>query len=271
MLPIGIFRFVSQWRNKTGMFHRTYCNPWEAGKIGKEWVIEEQVTNHTFHDIHQWSHISFLDDAAVFAIFHGVHTIHNLLDLWQLQVLHEVIVKDGLLYEILWPKAREGGVTDMYDQPFIILKAQWSYAVFWHTKKWIFLKGLTKRHHDSRKRTRNFPLSKLSSSKWPTHKQQACSFNLFYNVLMYKDCGKNEWMHIKLKCIIWSKNRCKLSLQNHKRNNFHSIYYKRKFTIFVMNHLLGFMFIICSLLYTILLLLMPLWYGCSRHSLAGVF
>lgn len=78
-----------------------HCSLWEAGRIGKEWVAEEQVTNHTFHDIHQGSHISFLDDAAVFAIFHGVHTIHNLLDLRQLQVLHEVIVKDGLFYEIL--------------------------------------------------------------------------------------------------------------------------------------------------------------------------
>lgn len=58
------------------------------------------VTKHTFHDIHQWP---FFDDAAVFAILHWVHTIHNLLDMRQLQVLHKVIVKDGLLYEILGP------------------------------------------------------------------------------------------------------------------------------------------------------------------------
>lgn len=107
---------------RQALLRRMHCSLWEAGKIGKDWVAEEQVTNHTFHDIHQGSHISFLDDAAVFAILHGVHTIHNLLDLRQLQVLHEVIVKDGLFYEILWPKAREGGVIDTSDQPSLVLE-----------------------------------------------------------------------------------------------------------------------------------------------------
>ena len=75
------------------------------------------VAKHTFHDIHQWPHISF-DDAAVFAVLHWVHTIHNLLDLRQLQVLHKVIVKDGLLYEILGLVVRERRFTGATDKCF---------------------------------------------------------------------------------------------------------------------------------------------------------
>lgn len=64
------------------------------------WKKESNTSflKRTFHDIHQGTHISFLDDAAVFAILHGIHTIHNLLDLRQFQILHEVIVKDRFLY-----------------------------------------------------------------------------------------------------------------------------------------------------------------------------
>lgn len=136
MVPRGIVapcKLFPNERRKTSIVPQNTLQSLGSWEVGKEWVAEEQVTNHTFHDIHQGSHISFLDDAAVFAIFHGVHTIHNLLDLRQLQVLHEVIVKDGLFYEILWPKAREGGVIDTSDQPSIVLGAQRSHAVLRQT------------------------------------------------------------------------------------------------------------------------------------------
>lgn len=57
----------------------------------------------TFHDIDQRAHVAFLDDAAVFSVLHRIHAVHDLLDLRQLQVLHEVIVQDGLLDQILGP------------------------------------------------------------------------------------------------------------------------------------------------------------------------
>lgn len=61
----------------------------------------------TFHDIDQRAHVAFLDDAAVFSILHRIHAVHDLLDLWQFQVLHEVIVQDGLLDQILGPAGQD--------------------------------------------------------------------------------------------------------------------------------------------------------------------
>ena len=61
----------------------------------------------TFHDVDQRAHIALLNDTAVRSILHRVHAVHDLLDLRQLQVLHEVIVQDGLLYQVLRPAAAE--------------------------------------------------------------------------------------------------------------------------------------------------------------------
>lgn len=61
----------------------------------------------TFHDVDQRAHVAFLDDAAVFSILHRIHAVHDLLDLRQLQVLHEVIVQDGLLDQILGPAGQD--------------------------------------------------------------------------------------------------------------------------------------------------------------------
>lgn len=63
----------------------------------------------TFHDVDQRAHVALLDDAAVFAILHRIHAVHDLLDLRQLQVLHEVIVQDGLLDQILGPAGWDEG------------------------------------------------------------------------------------------------------------------------------------------------------------------
>lgn len=63
----------------------------------------------TFHDVDQRAHVTLLDDAAVLAILHRIHAVHDLLDLRLLQVLHEVIVLDGLLDEILGPGGQVKG------------------------------------------------------------------------------------------------------------------------------------------------------------------
>ena len=65
------------------------------------------VTKHTFHDIHQWP---FFDDAAVFAVLHWVHTIHNLLDMRQLQVLPPGAFPWTMILLIRRGKAREPGI-----------------------------------------------------------------------------------------------------------------------------------------------------------------
>lgn len=74
----------------------SWCLIWVRG-----WVCS------TFHDVDQRAHIAFLDDAAVFSILHRVHAVHDLLDLGQLQVLHEVIVQNGLLDQILGPAGQD--------------------------------------------------------------------------------------------------------------------------------------------------------------------
>lgn len=61
----------------------------------------------TFHHVDQRTHITLLDDAGVLPIIHWVHAIHHLVDLGQLQVLHEIIVQDGLLDHLFGP-AGEG-------------------------------------------------------------------------------------------------------------------------------------------------------------------
>lgn len=63
----------------------------------------------TFHDVDQGAHVTLLDDAAVLAVLHWIHAVHDLLDLRLLQVLHEVIVLDGLLDEILGPGGKVKG------------------------------------------------------------------------------------------------------------------------------------------------------------------
>lgn len=60
----------------------------------------------TFHDVDQGADVTLLDDAAVLAVLHRIHAVHDLLDLRLLQVLHEVIVLDGLLDEVLGPGGR---------------------------------------------------------------------------------------------------------------------------------------------------------------------
>ena len=66
-------------------------------------ILQQCMCAFTFHDVDQGSHIALLNDAAVFSILHRVHAVHDLLDLRQLQVLHEVIVQDGFLDQILGP------------------------------------------------------------------------------------------------------------------------------------------------------------------------
>lgn len=61
----------------------------------------------TFHYKDQRADVAFFDDAGIIPIIYGVHAVHDLLDLRQLQVLHEVIVQDGLFYELLRPE-RQG-------------------------------------------------------------------------------------------------------------------------------------------------------------------
>lgn len=72
-------------------------------------ILDWYMPALTFHDVHQGAHVTLLDDAAVLPILHGIHAVHDLLDLRQLQVLHEVVVQDGLLDEILGPGGREKG------------------------------------------------------------------------------------------------------------------------------------------------------------------
>lgn len=64
----------------------------------------------TFHDVDQGAHVTLLDDAAVLAVLHRIHAVHDLLDLWLLQVLHKVIVLNGLLDEILGPGGKVKGM-----------------------------------------------------------------------------------------------------------------------------------------------------------------
>lgn len=61
----------------------------------------------TFHHIDQRAHITFLNDAGVFAVLHRVHAVHDLMDLGQFEVLHEIIVQDGLSDHVLRPVRRE--------------------------------------------------------------------------------------------------------------------------------------------------------------------
>ena len=63
----------------------------------------------TFHHVDQRAHVALLDDAGVFPIIHRVHAVDDLVDLRQLQVLHEVVVQDGLFYHLLWPEGRKQG------------------------------------------------------------------------------------------------------------------------------------------------------------------
>lgn len=57
----------------------------------------------TFHDVDQRAHISLFDDTALFFILYRIHAVHDLLDLRQLQILHEVIVKNCLFDEFFRP------------------------------------------------------------------------------------------------------------------------------------------------------------------------
>ena len=55
----------------------------------------------TFHDVDERADVALTDDHAVFSVIHGMHTVHDLQDLRHVQVLHEVIIQDGRLYQIL--------------------------------------------------------------------------------------------------------------------------------------------------------------------------
>lgn len=57
----------------------------------------------TFHDVDEGAHIAFFNNTAVFVIVHWIHTVHDLLDLRHFQILHEVVVQDSWLDQILWP------------------------------------------------------------------------------------------------------------------------------------------------------------------------
>ena len=83
------------------------------------------VTKHTFHDIHQWP---FFDDAAVFAVLHWVHTIHNLLDMRQLQVLHKVIVIGSPLWDS-WTCGKREKIYWCNWQVFSVLEVEQSQRV----------------------------------------------------------------------------------------------------------------------------------------------
>lgn len=64
---------------------------------------KNQLTLLTFHHIDQRANGPLLDDAGVLPIIHRVHAVHHLMDLRQLQVLHEVVVQDGVLDHLLGP------------------------------------------------------------------------------------------------------------------------------------------------------------------------
>jgi len=49
----------------------------------------------TFHDVDEGAHVPLFNNTAVFFIVHWIHTVHYLLDLRHLKILHEVIVQDS--------------------------------------------------------------------------------------------------------------------------------------------------------------------------------
>lgn len=79
----------------------------------------------TFHDVDQGAHVTLLDDAAVLAVLHRIHAVHDLLDLRLLQVLHEVIVLDGLLDEILGPGGKVKG------NEMLSVRLYWVFGLFY--------------------------------------------------------------------------------------------------------------------------------------------
>ena len=54
----------------------------------------------TFHDVDEGPDVSLLDDDGAGLVLHGVHAVHDLADLAHVQVLHEVVVQDGLSYQL---------------------------------------------------------------------------------------------------------------------------------------------------------------------------
>lgn len=62
---------------------------------------QNQLALLTFHHIDQRANGPLLDDAGILPVVHRVHAVHHLMDLRQLQVLHEVVVQDGLLDHLL--------------------------------------------------------------------------------------------------------------------------------------------------------------------------
>ena len=57
----------------------------------------------TFDDVDVCSDVMLFDDDAILAVVHQVHSVDDLLDLAEVQVLHEVVVQDCLGQQLLCP------------------------------------------------------------------------------------------------------------------------------------------------------------------------
>ena len=59
----------------------------------------------TFDNVDVCSDVMLFDDDAALAVVHRVHCVDDLLDLAQVQVLHEVVVQDCLGQQQLCPES----------------------------------------------------------------------------------------------------------------------------------------------------------------------
>ena len=61
----------------------------------------------TFHDVDEIAHVAFLDDQAAVLVLERIHAADDGQDLIHFEILHEVIVEDGVAKEFLGPRVRK--------------------------------------------------------------------------------------------------------------------------------------------------------------------
>ena len=76
----------------------------------------------TFHDVEDASILALLDDGRAERVVLGVHAVDDLVDLRQLQVLHEAVVQDGRLDQ--FPRSATQKKTNANRQPMGLSNAR---------------------------------------------------------------------------------------------------------------------------------------------------
>ena len=66
----------------------------------------KKILQLTLHDVDDGADVALLDDEGAADVLHGVHAVHDLLDLGRLEVLHEIVVHDHALDEGAGPGAK---------------------------------------------------------------------------------------------------------------------------------------------------------------------